>query len=54
MPSELSFNLDPCVAREVSLGNANGGDALGVLVGESPGGNALSDFLVTTPTAEYG
>jgi len=23
LPGELSFKVDPCVAREVSLGNAN-------------------------------
>ena len=27
LPSDVSFNVDPCVGRQVSLGNANGGDA---------------------------
>ena len=56
LPSEMSFNVDPCVGRQVSLGTRTvAAPSRGALVGESPGGNAKSDFSsATTPTARYG
>jgi hypothetical protein len=54
LPSELSFNVDPCVAREVSPETLSSRAEMAASGNVSPGGNASSDFSDTTPTARYG
>src|SRR5580704_4771821 len=51
LPSELSFNVDPRVAREIALGNANDSSAVVACAWANPQAGTRNQVSGTTATA---